>query len=46
MKGSVLLLVVVMLSGCAGPFGSGWGLIPQSTEVCPQGKHAVTGACR
>lgn len=46
MKGIVILGVVVLLSGCVGAQGIGWGLIPQNTDVCPQGKDAVTGVCR
>ncbi|CAI1955760.1 Uncharacterised protein [Serratia quinivorans] len=46
MKGLVFLGVVVLLSGCISTQGMGWGLIPQNTEVCPQGKDATTGACR
>lgn len=46
MKGLFWLLIVLVLSGCTGPLGGAWGLIPQNTDVCPQGKDAMSGACR
>ncbi|CAI0735477.1 hypothetical protein [Serratia entomophila] len=46
MRALFLLAVVVALSGCAGQAGSLWGVVPQNTDVCPQGKNSVTGECR
>ena len=46
MKSLLSLLIVAMLSGCTGPWGNGWGVIPQNSQVCPQGTDAVSGACR
>ncbi|CAB1214723.1 Uncharacterised protein [Serratia liquefaciens] len=46
MRGGLFLLAIVMLSGCSGSFGSILGVIPQSSDVCPQGKNAITGECR
>ncbi|WP_261091635.1 hypothetical protein [Serratia quinivorans] len=46
MKKALFLLVILTLSGCTGSLGSILGVIPQSSDVCPQGKNSITGECR
>lgn len=46
MEKILFLLFIMLLYGCSGPFGGTWGVIPQNTEVCPQGRDAVSGVCR
>ncbi|CAI0697649.1 Uncharacterised protein [Serratia proteamaculans] len=46
MRRVLFLLVMLTLSGCSGSLGSILGVIPQSSDVCPQGKNSITGECR
>ncbi|MBP1129097.1 hypothetical protein JOE25_000640 [Serratia sp. PL17] len=46
MRGGLFLLAILMLSGCSGPLGSILGVIPQHSDICPQGRNSITGECR
>ncbi|MGV3169813.1 hypothetical protein ACEE45_05730 [Proteus vulgaris] len=39
-----ILALVFLLSGCAGPSGSVWGVVPANSDICPRG-HSVSGEC-
>ncbi|EBX0727062.1 hypothetical protein DQY79_07100 [Salmonella enterica subsp. enterica serovar Virchow] len=41
----IVLVSVLLLSSCAGPGDSSWGITPANSDICPSGK-SVSGQCR
>ncbi|EAA7555990.1 hypothetical protein FZH48_12015 [Salmonella enterica] len=41
----ILLASTLLLSACAGPGGSAWGIVPANSDICPSGRSA-SGMCR
>ncbi|MGG5796709.1 hypothetical protein ACVQKW_16110 [Edwardsiella tarda] len=38
------LLVTLTLTACTGPFNANWGVLPASSQVCPNGTNSA-GQC-
>lgn len=46
MRFLVAFLLAMTLSACSGLPGSFFGVLPKSSQVCPQGTNSISGECR